>query len=157
MARVYLETSFISACVSTREDAASVARRNTSLEWWRTQRGYHDVYVSAEVVTELDADWPGRTAALELARGIPAVSLTPAVATLAELLVRERVMPGPAQGDAVHVAASIVHQMDYILSWNVRHLANLRKLRHLQAICTREGLRPPLIVVPDLLWETPNE
>lgn len=93
MARVYLETSFISACVSTREDAASVARRNTSLEWWRTQRGYHEAFVSAEVVTELDADWPGRAAALELARSIPVVRLTPAVAALAELLVRERVMP----------------------------------------------------------------
>ncbi len=158
MARVYLETSFISACVSTRDDPSSLARHATSLEWWSTQRPLHEVFTSAEVIGELDAaEWPGRTAALALAATLPAVALTPAVAALAGLLVRERVMPGPVQGDAVHVAAAVVHGMDYLLSWNVRHLANLRKLRHLHTVCAREGLRPPLIVVPDLLWEQPDE
>lgn len=63
-------------------------------------------------------------------------------------------MPGPdATGDALHVAVAAVHEMDYLLSWNVRHLANPNKTRHSQVICQRLGLLPPVIITPDALWE----
>ncbi len=51
-ADVYLETSFVSACVSDRTDAKSVYRRETSLEWWNTQARRYDLFVSAEVLWE---------------------------------------------------------------------------------------------------------
>jgi len=54
MARVYLETSFFSACVSTRTSAKSVAWRETSIEWWQTQAARHELYVSDEVVVAAD-------------------------------------------------------------------------------------------------------
>jgi len=76
---------------------------------------------------------------------------------LAELLVREKVMPGPVGGDAVHVAFATVHAVDYVLTWNVRHLANPSKLAHLRTICLRAGFLPPQIVAPKLLWEEDNE
>lgn len=41
-----------------------------------------------------------------------------------------------------------------MLTWNVRHLANPNKLKHLREICRRVGLIPPKIVTPDLLWES---
>ena len=62
-------------------------------------------------------------------------------------------MPGPVFGDAVHVAVCCVQQVHYLLSWNVRHLANPNKLAHLQTICVRTGHTPPWIITPDLLWE----
>jgi hypothetical protein len=63
-------------------------------------------------------------------------------------------MPGPVAGDAVHVATATFHGVDFLLTWNVRHLANPNKTAHLQAVCLRVGLAPPGIVTPDLLWET---
>lgn len=154
MARVYLETSFVSACVSTRSDAASVYRRQASLDWMATQRSLHETFVSAEVWHELDHPaYPQRSAALKLLDDIPFVLLNSEVVGLATIFVKERVMPGPAAGDAMHVAAACVHRIDYLLSWNVRHLANPNKLTHLQAICVRTGYMPPRIVTPDLLWE----
>lgn len=63
-------------------------------------------------------------------------------------------MPGPAaRGDAVHVAASVVHRMDYLLTWNVKHLANPNKLSHLRTICRRVGLAIPELVTPEFLWD----
>lgn len=76
MARVYLDTSFISACVTTRTDAASIYRRETSTEWMRTQSPIHELYISAEVINELDDPaYPQREVALALVSAIPLLSI----------------------------------------------------------------------------------
>ncbi len=158
MARVYLETSFISACVTGRTDAASVYRSQTSREWWSTQRSGHEVFVSEEVIAELShPDFTRSEQALELSRGAPILPMTQEVRGLARVLVREKVMPGPLAGDALHVSLATCHAMDYLLTWNVRHLANPNKIEHLQKICVRVGFVPPRIITPELLWESDDE
>jgi hypothetical protein len=72
---------------------------------------------------------------------------------VASVFVRERLFPVPAVGDALHVAVYAVHDVEYLLSWNVRHMANPNKTTQLQVICRRLGLVPPKILTPDLLWE----
>ena len=117
MARVYLETSFVSACVSTRPDAASTYRRETSLEWMRTQRGPHELFVSAEVQSELDnPSYPQRPEALALVAAFPLLAIDASVLGMAAVLIRERVMPGPLAGDAIHVAVSCIHRIEFMLS-----------------------------------------
>jgi hypothetical protein len=149
-----LETSFVSACVTTRTDISSLYRRQVSAEWWQTQRQRHELFVSAEVRDELsDPDYPLCSQALELIQGVPLLAMTEDVAGLARLLVRDKVMPAPVAGDAVHVASATVWAMDYMLSWNVRHLANINKVEHLRRVCRRVGYAPPLILTPDLLWD----
>ena len=156
MGRVYLETSFFSACVSTRTSAKSVAWRETSVEWWQTQAARHELYVSDEVVAELaDPDFAQGPDALEMLRGLRLLELDAEARGLAQILVREKVMPGPAvSGDAIHIAAATVHRMDYVLTWNVQHMANPNKRTHFATLCLRLGLMPPQIVTPDLLVET---
>lgn len=154
MAAVYLDASFPSACVTDRTDARSQSRRQTSLEWWETQRRFHELYVSQEVIRELSSpEFPRREQAQALIAGIPLLEIDDEVAGIAAIFVREYLMPAPAVGDAVHVAVCAIHEIDFLLSWNVRHLANPNKTSHLQAICRRLGLVPPTIITPDLLWE----
>lgn len=155
MASVYLETSFFSACVWDRQDALSIARRDESRRWWVQQRRHHNLYVSAEVVRELsDPTFRNSADALALTAEARDLPLNEEVLGVAKLLVKERVMPGPAgNGDAVHVAASIVHRMEYLLTWNVKHLANSNKLAHLRIICRRIGFAIPDLVTPDFLWD----
>jgi hypothetical protein len=155
VAQVYLETSLVSACVSDRTDPKSIYRHESSVEWWVTQRQRHELFISAEVIRELsDPAYPRRDQALQWVAGVPLLAITQEVEGLAKLLVNERVMPSPPTGDALHVAVATVFGMDFMLSWNVRHLANPNKLQHLRVICLRAGLTPPQIVTPDLLWET---
>ena len=156
MAHVYLETSFFGACVSTRTSPRSVAWRETSNEWWQTQASRHELYVSDEVVAELSApDFAEGPAALDMLRGLRLLDLGPEVRGLAEILVREKLMPRPSvSGDAVHVAAATVHRMEYVVTWNVQHLANPNKRMHFATVCLRLGLMPPQIVTPDMLMET---
>ncbi len=159
MADVYLETSFISACVSTRSDAASVYRRQVSREWWVTQREHHRLLVSAEVIRELNAPtYPRRNEALALTTVAEVLPIGEDVQGLAKLLVREQVMPGPEEaGDALHVATAIVHRVEFVLTWNVRHLANLNKVERLRAVCRRVGYAPPELVTPEVLWESTED
>ncbi len=150
-----METSFFSACVSTHPGVKSQGWCASSLEWWEGARGKHDLFISAEVIRELSAEsFRNRDAALRMLRGLAVLDLSEEVYGLAEHLVAEKVMPGPAvSGDAVHLAVAILARMDYILSWNVKHLANERKMTHLGVICLRLGFAVPRIVTPDLLQE----
>ena len=55
--------------------------------------------------------------------GLPQLAMTDEVLGVAAVLVREQAMPGPAaEGDALHVAVALVHQMDHLVTWNQRHL-----------------------------------
>jgi len=153
--KVYLETSFFNECCTIRTGDIDRGRRATSLAWWNTQAPKFDLFISAEVVRELsNEDFPqaARDPALAMLRGLAIVPYSAEVASLADLLVRERVMPGPATaGDAIHLASAIIHQMDFLLTWNQKHVANPNKRVHLSVICARVGITAPQMVTPDLL------
>ncbi len=136
-------------------NARSVAWRESSLEWWHTQAGRHELFISAEVVAELsDPEFPRSEAALSMLAGLNLLPLSPEVTGLAAILVREKLMPAPAvSGDAIHVAVATAHQVDYLITWNVKHLANPNKREHMAAVCLRLGLVPPQIVTPEMLQE----
>ena len=155
MAEVYVETSFFGACVTDRSSEKIIGWRASSNEWWMTQRKHHDIFISGEVIRELSAaDFPNRDRAMALLARLNVPDLTSEVEQLADLMVREKVMPAPAiGGDAAHVAAAVAHRMDYILTWNVKHPANPNKRAHFAVICMRLGLVPPQIVTPDMLQE----
>ena len=85
--------------------------------------------------------------------GLPQLALTDDVLGTAAVLVRELVMPGPAaEGDALHVAVTLVHQMDHLVTWNQRHLAELAQQAHSPSGgLPRLGYLLPEIVTPDLM------
>jgi predicted nucleic acid-binding protein len=151
---VYLETSFFSACVWERHDPEGISWQDQSRRWWVQQRRNYDLCTSAETIRELSApNFRNRKEALDLTAGVRQLPTSDEVSEFAQLLVRERAMPGPAEkGDALHVAAAAVHRIEYLLTWNVKHLANPNKVKHLQAICGRAGLPAPQLVTPPFLW-----
>jgi hypothetical protein len=152
---VYLETSFFSECVTIRTGRIDLGRRETSLNWWNNQAKAFDLCISPEVVRELSSpDFPAsvRDPALQMVAGLEVLAFTEEVAAVAELLVRERVMPHPAiEGDALHIAFSMVHRIEYLMTWNQKHLANPRKRTHLTVISARLNMIAPQIVTPDLM------
>lgn len=132
-----------------------VSHRDESRRWWVQQRHLHELSTSAEVIRELsDPTFHNREDALALTAGVNQLSITEDAVGLAKILVREHVMPGPAeQGDALHVAVSVVHVVDFMLTWNVKHLANPNKRTHLRAVCLRAGYTVPDLVTPEDLWD----
>ena len=151
--RVYLETTIPSAYASTRTDPSSVHRRELTRAWWVDQQPRYDVWISETVVLELaQGDWPGKAIALEVVAPLRRVPVTEEVVNVARRYVRERLVPRDLQGDALHLAAACVYEFDFLLTWNIRHLANPNKLAHLIVINRRLGLLTPQVVTPEMLW-----
>ncbi len=62
-------------------------------------------------------------------------------------------MPSSAVADAVHLAVAAVNEMEFLLTWNCRHLANAGLARTLHDFITGKGFLPPVICTPDELLE----
>ena len=140
--------------MNTRTDPKSVYRRDVSREWWNTQRGFFDVFASAEVIDELqNPNYPNSKSALAWISDVPLLTVTDEAIGIAQILIDERLMPQIMGSDAVHVAIAATQHIDHILSWNVRHLANPNKRDQLRKVLARIGIIAPEIVTPDLLWE----
>jgi len=83
--------------------------------------------------------------------GIPLLEQTAEAATLAEALLRDVPLPEKAAADALHVATAAVHGMDYLLTWNCTHIANVMFRPQIEAVCREAGYEPPLICTPEEL------
>ena len=62
-------------------------------------------------------------------------------------------LPPKARLDAAHVAVAAVNGMDYLLTWNLRHLANAALRGKIEGVCRDAGTVPPIICTPEELME----
>jgi hypothetical protein len=76
---------------------------------------------------------------------------TPEAASLAEALLRGVPLPEQAAADALHIAITAVHGVDYLLTWNCTHIANVTLRPRIEAVCRAAGYEPPLICTPEEL------
>jgi len=151
---VYIETTVLSAHFSHREDAASVYRRDVTRQWWAQQSAQYELCTSLAVLAELQSgSYPGQQDAVELADSLARIEVSDEALGVAEVYVRHRLMPASRAGDALHLALATLNEIDYLLTWNIRHLANPNKVEHMTVINRRLGLLSPIVVSPDMLWD----
>ncbi len=150
--RVYLETtlpSYLTAWPS--RDLVRAAHQQITREWW-TGRDAFDLYTSRLVLLECQAGDPQAAAArVSSLDGIPLLEQTPEVATLAQSLISEVPLPERAAADAIHIALAAFHGLDYLLTWNCKHIANVTLRPQIEAVCRASGYEPPLICTPEEL------
>ena len=150
---VYVETSVVSYL--TARPASSLlaaAWQAATVEWWDTHRRRFDICTSALTIEEAArGDEEAAARRLEALSGIAMLPVTDDVASLADQLVRNGALPAGAQNDAVHIAVSAVHGVDYLLTWNFRHLANAETKPLVREICEQQGYASPEICTPSEL------
>lgn len=146
---VYIETSIPSFYHDIRTEPEMVARRNWTREWWEKCRRSFSLLTSDAVTDELaSGNFPNRSKALALIRGIPRVRIEPAIAGIVSVYVRKRVMPRDPEGDALHLALASYHKCDFLLTWNCKHLANANKFDSIRLVNASLGLFTPALVTP---------
>lgn len=153
--RVYLETTVISYLTARpSRNLRVVAHQEITADWWIRRRIRFELYVSRLVIDEASAgDVEAAAKRLVTLNGIPRLELTEAAATLAEQLVLGAAIPREAIEDALHVAVAAVHGMDYLLTWNCRHIANAAIRNRIADVCASSGFEAPVICTPEELLE----
>jgi predicted nucleic acid-binding protein len=156
--RVYIETtipSYLTAWPS--RDLLRAANQQTTREWW-DRRGEYDLFISRLVVVECQAGDPTAAAArLAALEGLSILEQSEAVIAVAESLVSEMALPVKARADALHIAVSAIHGVQYLVTWNCRHIANAMLRKQIERICRAAGCEPPIICTPlELLAEEAN-
>nr|VFK64753.1 MAG: hypothetical protein BECKUNK1418G_GA0071005_105012 [Candidatus Kentron sp. UNK]VFK71223.1 MAG: hypothetical protein BECKUNK1418H_GA0071006_105511 [Candidatus Kentron sp. UNK] len=90
---------------------------------------------------------------LDVIHEIPELDVTDDARALAKDLVDKVPLPAKAKVDALHVAVATVHGVDYLLTWNCKHIANATLRQRIEAICRDHGFEPPTIRTPQELME----
>jgi len=96
-------------------------------------------------------DQAARLRRLRALRGIPALAVTDQATRLAGELVRRGALPRQATVDAFHIGVAAAHQIEYLVTWNCKHIANATMRGTIEAICRSAGLTPPIICTPEEL------
>ena len=142
--RVYVETSVWSFAFA--EDVPDY-RADTLAFFERCRQGQFDVYASGVVLEEVArADVPLRKCLMNLIRECnpTLIDLTPTADQLASAFVAHRIVPPNKPDDARHVAIAFAEEIDVLVSWNFRHIANVRRAERFNAVALTLGYRRPL-------------
>lgn len=147
---VYLDTNVFSAYWYEGAAVAGAAQRFHTREWWKLERRHFSVYVSTTTMNELHAGRFRRQGdCLAMAGALPSLSMNKKAKRVLEELVKAQLIPETKPGDALQMAISTAHEVDYLLTWNYAHLANPIAQERLEDLCERLELRAPLLVSPE--------
>lgn len=154
--RVYLETSFFSYLTGRQTADRTIAMRQAeTVSWWQKELPECDCFVSGYVTVECSDGNPEQAAKrLSYLANLPELDGDDdRVVALANDLIAAHALPEGEVTDALHIATSAVHGMDYLLTWNCRHMANPHTLPKTRQIVEKAGYRCPAIITPSGFME----
>ncbi|MCF7847583.1 MAG: hypothetical protein K9M45_01940 [Kiritimatiellales bacterium] len=146
--KLYLDTSVINFLFA--DDAPE--KKEATIDFFQTyiRNGTVDAYISPVVIDELTrtANDEKRERLIGCVKEYPLPILDigdqPGIADLAESLILNGVIPPKKQEDAMHIAIAVIFEMDVLVSWNFKHLANINKERKVLIVSQAEGYYYPL-------------
>jgi predicted nucleic acid-binding protein len=145
---LYLETSVVGAYL----DNGEPFRRDLTIRWWEHEMSEYRATISPLVTRELERlPEPHRTAYLKLVAPLEQLELTDEATILAEGYISRGIFHRKYIADALHVAVASVHKIDYLVTWNFGHLANVRRQARIRLFNTAAGFYVPMIVTPEFL------
>lgn len=151
--RVYIETSIVSYLTARpTRDLIRMAHQQITLEWWEQYRHEFSLHVSQLVLDEAargDPDAARRRSTV--IRALPLLPLTDEAIALAERLVGSGLIDEKAAMDALHLGVATTHGMDFLLTWNCRHLANARMLTEIGRFVRTMEYELPFVCTPEEL------
>jgi len=149
---VYVETTVIGHIAARQQADIIVAARQLSSQRWWDLRDRYRLVVSQIVVDECAAgDSSAATDRLSLIRDLSVLAVSAEAKQLAEGLILNRGIPASEPRDALHISLAAVNGIEYLVTWNFRHIANAQTRTAIERICRTHGYVPPLICSPDEL------
>jgi predicted nucleic acid-binding protein len=134
------------------KDVVTASHQLLTHRWWDSERGNYDLVVSQYVVDEASAGDPALAAdRLDILTGIPRLPGDPEIDRIAEEILTRAILPPKAAVDALHIATVAHHRIQYLLTWNCKHIANAKILPRIYQVLTDLGVPIPIICTPEEL------
>lgn len=151
--KVYIETTVVSYLTARpSRDLILAAHQQITLEWWEIRRADFDLYTSQFVIQESSAGEAAMAQKrLDALNGIALLAVSREALDLARSLVEKGPIPEKAKVDALHIAVAANNGMDYLLTWNCKHIANAEMQTGIGKFCRAAGFEPPVICTPEEL------
>jgi predicted nucleic acid-binding protein len=153
--KVYVETSVISYLTSRlSRDLIVAGHQQITQEWWANHRDKFELFVSQTVLEEIaGGDQEAAQQRLSVIESLPLQEITEEAIALAKDLVRLGPLPEKAAVDALPIAIAVTNKVDYLLTWNCKHLANAALRSRIERVCRARGYDPVVICTPEELLE----
>ncbi len=150
---MYIETSIVSYLTGrASSDPVIAARQAMTRNWWADAPDRFVLVVSPVVLAEAAAgDEEAARRRLSALRPLTQVAVTEEASALTVRLMDEGAFPSEAAVDAAHVGTAATNRVDYLLTWNLRHIANPMTRRQIEQTCRLAGYQPPVICTPEEL------
>ena len=153
MKSVYIESSVISYITARpSRDVVTSARRAITIEWWETYRDLFDVFISELVLEEIGTgDLQAASNRLAIVENIPVLVATDSAKELAKALIVENAIPASSAEDALHISIAAVQGIDFLLTWNFKHINNANMRDKITQVVNRLNFRSPILCSPEEL------
>jgi predicted nucleic acid-binding protein len=154
----YLETTIPSYLTSRpSRDLIVAAHQQLTHDWWLGARENLSLVVSEAVVVEIQAgDSETAERRLRLVEDLPVLRQTLEVESLAELFRWSLGLHSGAAADLLHIAFAVAYEVDYLVTWNCKHIANGHVVRRLQKLNETARRKTPVILTPEELLSGPG-
>lgn len=157
--KVYIETTVISYLTAQpARDVVIAGHQQSTRDWWRNATNRFELVASQLVLTEASAGDPeaarARLAALD---SLTLLDATEEALELAQQLVNAGAVPAKAAEDAAHIAIAVVNGIEYLVTWNYRHIANAAIRSQIETVCRNAGFEPAIICTPEELMERDHD
>jgi predicted nucleic acid-binding protein len=153
--KVYIETTVISYLTGRlKKDIIVRAHQEITKKWWKTRASGFELVISELVYSEASAgDTLAASESLDAVKEFQIISITSNAVDLAEKLLSTGLIPKEFAEDALHIALAASNGIDYLLTWNCKHLANAALRARIEAVIEGEGYSCPVICTPEELME----
>lgn len=154
--RLYMETTIPSLLTARpSKDPELPGHQLATKRWWQTRLGDYEVFTSQAVLDEAGNGNPQMAAArLSALAPFPILPVTAETVKVEAAFMRLGVIPKSAAMDALHLALAVVHGMNFLLTWNCKHINNGElDVRH-RRVCASFGFGLPVIATPEELMHS---
>jgi hypothetical protein len=153
MPTAYIETTIPSYYVA-RPSASLIqaARQASTRRWWDGGCSRFELFTSQETLDEAGrGDHLVAKDRMTLLENMSVLEITDDVSALTKNLLSSQLVPAKAASDAIHIAVASVHAIDFLVTWNIKHIANAHIRARLRTSVAAFGASLPVICNPDEL------
>ena len=150
---LYMETTIPSYLLAEpSRDVISLARQDITRTWWKRDQARYAIFVSEVVIKEVGkGDRREAEKRRKFLEQFPILEAAPEIRRLIDVYLEENVVPAGSGEDAAHLAFASIYQVDFLCTWNFKHLANVFALRRLRQVNEKRGLFVPQVCTPEQL------